>query len=237
MWVCPLDSFENGDDDETCAVCGSPRPAASPDLAATICLRPAPGPHAEKSGGRALVLTELRSQARVVISDAGGVLGREGDYEPELFAPTVSRQHLIVLRRDGGWVIRHVGQNPTVVYTQGEAVKLQKNVSFPLYGGESLKIASMFFDVSLEDVEPDEPASEPAPEHACEAEEQARSADDLVEGWFVDCPVCGAAIRVAGPEQRVRQCPHCIDPFDRRRVGHLRPCEGTRQKDVVVDAG
>lgn len=217
MWTCPHDGMPNDDNSAVCAFCGNPRPQeAGPDVAGTC------GTATEVPESSVLVLTDIRTKRSVEI-DHDGIVGREGDFDPDAFEPTVSRKHLLVACRDGVWTIRHVGRNSTRVFTQGNEVSVESGMEYPLYGGELLKLGGMYLDVLVEAIEPDDvPGEVPA---------------NLVEGWFVDCPRCGTSIRVVDANARVRECPRCTDRRDKELVRRIRPIHDSRPEESFVDAG
>ena len=220
MWTCPNDGMPNDDDSAVCAFCGSPKPQeAEPDAADTC------GAAAEASEDSVLVLNDMRTKRSVEI-DRDGIVGREGDFDPDAFEPTVSRKHLLVARREGVWTIRHVGRNSTKVFTQGQEVSVESGMEYPLYGGELLKLGGMYLDVLVEALEPEvdtDGGNEEPPAN-------------LVEGWFVDCPRCGTSIRVADGNARVRECPRCTDRRDKELVRRIRPIHDSRPEESFVDA-
>lgn len=261
MWVCPLDGMENQDDSATCVFCGSPKPSNTVQPIPGSTTRPEPDDSASDElfgstghnvvlskgqydapnvdgdpsrGNSVLVLTDIASRRRIRVDRDFGIVGRDGDFDPDAFEGTVSRQHLVVARRGSTWAIRHIGRNESVVYTQRDAIPVPRNMEYPLHGGESLKLGTMYFDVSVEEpsIEGERPASLP---------DEARQSigvhgeGELIEGWFVDCPVCGSAISVAGEGERIRECPRCIDGFDKKRVSRINPVFGTRQRETVID--
>ena len=177
-----------------------------------------------------LVLTDMRTGNRLVVDLPFGVVGREGDFSPEVLNDTVSRQHLIVARRDGAWAVRHIGRTASIVYTQNQAIQIPSDMEYPLLGGENLRLGNMLFDVDVEVIEQKAQTVSDVPEAA------DSPMSNQVNGWFVDCPVCGHAIRVVDENALVRSCPCCVDPFDKRRVSRIKPVFGYRAEDMVAYA-
>ena len=218
MWICPIDGMQNDDSVEICPFCGSPKPQETEAGETTGCCSPC--------GKSVLVLTDVRTGTRIEI-DRDGDVGREGDFNPDAFNGGVSRKHLLVACHEGTWTIRFVGQNASSVFAQGQQTDLRPGMEYPLFGGELLKLARMFFDVAVEPIEPD-PDDGPGPD-------SDETPADLVEGWFVDCPKCGTSFRVADGNQRVRECPTCTDRVDKGLVRRITPRQDSRREGSFID--
>jgi len=232
MWICQYDGMANDDKDAACILCGNPRPDASQEMPAE---EPQGEPEAEPSVRWVLVLTDIRSGVRIVVDRTTATIGREGDYVTDQGDLTVSRQHLLVRCREGAWHVRHLGLNDTVVYAGGATVTLTPALEYPLTGGETLKLGASFFDVTIEDLAPQATGEQGRTQAQHQEQEPQEDAGTDMEGWFCDCPVCGAAILVEDATSQVRSCPRCTDAFDRRRVARVRPVFGTRPQELVVD--
>lgn len=205
MRLCSC-GFANADDAVACTACGATLGAGAP----------------------ALFLEDLRSGTVVAVTPPGGVLGRAGDFEPDLFSPRVSGVHAVaVVSAEGRWTIEHVGRNESSVERAGVWSVLRTGAPQPLFGGETLKLADMVFRVRVEEAAsrgvPCEsgtpcPASCPTAPAA-----NAEGAEGGEQGatWSVRCPVCGTEHEVAGPDERVAACTFCSDPFDRQQIARV----------------
>lgn len=227
MWECTC-GFANDASARTCPACGANAPAAE-----------TPG---------SLVLVDVRTGARIEIASPGGIVGRAGDFSPDLFSQRVSGVHLVAECRSGTWTLEFVGRNPTALNAAGTWMPLEAGLPREVRGGELLKMADMLFSV---EVAP-EPASEPKPEAqdivpeeggACASgfeaagetcgeilddspendgenygEEYEEEPAPRIVGWAVRCPVCGVEYPVADESARMDTCPSCFDPLDARRI-------------------
>lgn len=87
MRLCSC-GFANPDDAMRCAACG--------------------GAFLHESAGDTLLLEDVRSGEVVRIPAPGGILGRAGDFSPDLFSPRVSGVHAVVaVDNEGRWTIEH----------------------------------------------------------------------------------------------------------------------------------
>ena len=148
--------------------------AASVDAATGICaaMGVTTGTEGVVSGIPSLLLEELRTGAVVAVPAPGGVLGRAGDFEPNLFSPRVSGVHAVVaMNAEGRWTIEHTGRNESSVERAGVWSVLRAGCPQPLFGGETLKLADMVFRVKM--AEPSRDPSTPAL--------RASARDDVVE--------------------------------------------------------
>lgn len=262
MRLCPC-GFANLDDAARCAACGSPlaiggggalgissaaapRPSPERNMPDTQ-LRPSPPGNASARNSM-LCLEEVRSGAMVRIPAPGGVLGRAGDFEPDLFSPRVSGVHAVATVSDEGrWAIEHLGRNASAVERGGIWSDLRTGAPQPLFGGETLKLADMVFRVRVEPAEngpglpsfsgtvdevtqgdsaiateselhPVPPVKTAAEETTAEEGTQGRP---VTSAWFVRCPVCGTEYAVEGSESRVAACTFCKDPLDARQIARV----------------
>lgn len=102
MRLCSC-GFANPDDAMRCAACG--------------------GAFSHESAGDTLLLEDVRSGEVVRIPAPGGILGRAGDFSPDLFSPRVSGVHAVVaVDSEGRWTIEHTGRNASAV-ADGAAVE------------------------------------------------------------------------------------------------------------------
>lgn len=187
MRLCSC-GFANRDDATSCAACGSVL--------------------AHESAGSALLLEDVRSGEVVRIPAPGGILGRAGDFSPDLFSPRVSGVHAVVATdAEGRWTIEHTGRNASSVERGGTWSDLRCGTPQPLFGGEMLKLADMVFRVGIN-----------ADERAAKPNAQVSPAETA---WSVRCPVCGTEYAVEGPESRIVTCTFCKDPLDGRQIARV----------------
>lgn len=240
MWTCASCGTPVPDGSEACPACGTPRQGGIVPRAYTA-PQPDGNPVPEARRGEAtshdtaLVLRPgwSRDLGVIRIDTPSCVLGREGDLRPELFSPSVSRQHVEIACADGTWTVTQLGTtNPSWVIGPTGSTQLAPGMTCPVHDGERLRLANQTFFVSVEA----RPAS-PATCDACVATSPAEldppataapepddAPQDLVEGWFVTCPHCRTTFRLDGPEARMRSgCPVCTDAMDRRAVRRLAP--------------
>ena len=90
-----------------------------------------------KDGKSLLVLTEGRTGKQLRIDSIACVLGREGDYCPELFSEQVSRAHMEISYSDHVWQACHIGTNPSVLVTPNGRINMETGIAYPLHGVES----------------------------------------------------------------------------------------------------
>ena len=129
MRLCSC-GFANPDDAMRCAACG--------------------GALSHESAGDTLLLEDVRSEEVVRIPAPGGILGRAGDFSPDLFSPRVSDVHAVVaVDSEGRWTIEHTGRNASAVERGGVWSDLRCGAPQPLFGGEMLKLADMVFRVQV----------------------------------------------------------------------------------------
>ena len=192
MRLCSC-GFANPDDATHCAACGS---------ALT-----------HESAGGVLLLEEVRSGQVVRVTAPGGILGRAGDFSPDLFSPRVSGVHAVVATNaEGHWTIEHTGRNASAVERGGIWSDLRCGAPQPLFGGETLKLADMVFRVRV--------GTQEAVAEGATAESDAQDAP-AETAWSVRCPVCGTEYAVEGPESRIAACTFCKDPLDARQIARV----------------
>lgn len=195
MRLCSC-GFANPDDAMRCAACG--------------------GALSHESAGDTLLLEDVRSGEVVRIPAPGGILGRAGDFSPDLFSPRVSGVHAVVaVDSEGRWTIEHTGRNASAVERGGVWSDLRCGAPQPLFGGEMLKLADMVFRVQ---VGTQAAVAAVADGAAVESDAQDAPAETA---WSVRCPVCGTEYAVEGPEGRVAACTFCKDPLDARQIARV----------------
>ena len=192
MRLCSC-GFANPDDATHCAACGS---------ALT-----------HESAGGVLLLEEVRSGQVVRVTAPGGILGRAGDFSPDLFSPRVSGVHAVVATNaEGHWTIEHTGRNASAVERGGIWSDLRCGALQPLFGGETLKLADMVFRVRV--------GTQEAVAEGATAESDAQDAP-AETAWSVRCPVCGTEYAVEGPKSHITTCAFCKDPLDARQIARV----------------
>lgn len=192
MRLCSC-GFANPDDATHCAACGS---------ALT-----------HESAGGVLLLEEVRSGQVVRVTAPGGILGRAGDFSPDLFSPRVSGVHAVVATNaEGHWTIEHTGRNASAVERGGIWSDLRCGATPPLFGGETLKLADMVFRVRV--------VIQEAVAEGATAESDAQDAP-AETAWSVRCPVCGTEYAVEGPKSHITTCAFCKDPLDARQIARV----------------
>lgn len=192
MRLCSC-GFANPDDATHCATCGS---------ALT-----------HESAGGVLLLEEVRSGQVVRVTAPGGILGRAGDFSPDLFSPRVSGVHAVVATNaEGHWTIEHTGRNASAVERGGIWSDLRCGAPQPLFGGETLKLADMVFRVRV--------GIQEAVAEGATAESDAQDAP-AETAWSVRCPVCGTEYAVEGPKSHITTCAFCKDPLDARQIARV----------------
>jgi len=199
---------------------------------------------AEQSCDTVLVLTESRSGEKIRIDSLSCVLGREGDYRPELFSDRVSREQIEINNVDGTWTVCHIGNtNPSGLISRTERINMAYGIEYPLHGGERLRLANQTFLVRIENLAPAEESPSIANAVSAQAEpsqpmpsQSTQPADDnTVEGWFITCGRCGSVFMVEGAETRLSECPRCIDVMDKREIRRSVPAFGRKNRSSIID--
>lgn len=206
--VCEC-GFANDGTAESCAACGSP-------------LAPMPPTQV----GSLLTLTKATGSdsVAVAIPAPGGVIGRAGDFSPEVFSERVSGIHANITASDTCWEIEHLGRNKSAILRAGEWIELPQGMKVGLLDGDQLRLADMLFRISI--ASPDECAEECATD-ACSQQDGSRDAEEAScvqeQHWVIACPVCGKAYEVADGDARIGSCENCIDGLDKRKIASVRP--------------
>lgn len=96
-----------------------------------------------------LILKERVTKHQFIITQEGGILGRYGDFEPEIFQTNnwlyVAGEHLLINYEKGDWYIEHIGSNPTFL----DRMKLEKGMKFIIRDGQILKLANITFEIMI----------------------------------------------------------------------------------------
>ena len=195
---------------------------------------------AGRDGKTLLVLTEGKTGKRIEIDSVACVLGRDGDYCPEIFSEQVSRIHMEVSHSDEGWRACHVGLNPSVLVTPTGRMNMETGIEYPLHDGERIRMANQTFMVNIETIEEGDGGSahlETAQDRKLESEDSLGADPDTVECWCVACPKCGTKYRVQDDSDRVRECTVCVDPMDKRDIRKVDPVFGSFREDELTNAG
>lgn len=263
MRLCPC-GFANPDDAMRCAACGGAlandgntaledpssaelyAPAQDGTRSVGGGTRPLSAQNAAETAGAQLLLEDVRTGHVVRIPSPGGILGRAGDFAPDLFSPRVSGVHAVVaLNDEGRWTIEHTGRNASAVERGGIWSDLRCGAPQPLFGGETLKLADMVFRVGVSaDERVTEPNAQvnpaggdlgrPSPTGIVDGLTQNNAAAGTEGGpvsapteptaetaWSVRCPVCGTEYAVEGPEDHIASCTFCKDPLDARQIARV----------------
>lgn len=197
-----------------------------------------------------LVMEDIQSGVRITIPAPGGIIGRAGDFSPDVFSPQVSGVHLVAAYdyEARQWMLEFVGRNATALNIQGSWVALRTGVPCAVHGAELLKMADMVFRLRVDDrgsgVSEQSSSQESESSSARDEmslrgatggfhQEKARSLNgqDSAEcpsvaeaiTWHIRCPVCGADYEVESAEARMDRCEHCADSFDARQISKVTP--------------
>lgn len=162
-----------------------------------------------------LQLYELKKKKKVDIRE-DGVIGQSGSIAQEFFAADdfVSHYHCRVTFEDGDWKIEHIGHtNPTWI----NGIKLQRDIPVTIRNHDHLRIADLFFEVSIE-----QPCVSDETEVKQPKEEPAKNDE---ERWVVICPVCGTVHDVESDTDMVPECkgPCRHDDIDKYEIARIRP--------------
>lgn len=196
--------FANNENAEQCVACGAPLGTSCPEPSAkTLTLF-------QENGSNHAVIT---------IPAPGGIIGRAGDFAPEVFSERVSGIHANISASDACWEIEHLGRNRSAILRAGEWIELPKGRKVGLLDGDRLRLADMLFRVSLSSSTIEEGMCTAESECGC-AEEEAH--DGAAAKWVVICPVCGSVYEVENELSRIETCQNCADALDRRKIASAR---------------
>lgn len=188
--------------------------------------------------GSTLILTEGITGSQLEIDCVACVLGREGDYSPEIFSEQVSRAHLEIRREENAWLACHVGLNSSVLVTSSGRTNMAHDIEYPLHDGDRLHMADQTFTVKVQakEVEAERQATDtPAHENVTERTESQQNGDST-ECWCIVCPKCGAKHKVKNESARLSSCHNCTDPMDRREIRRSIPVFGVFRRSELIDA-
>lgn len=258
MPVCKACQFyEPADDAKSCPLCGAPfdnaadagtvvfagvhspegvaaASASAVDSAPMVDKAQDDEPHEEEHDTK-LILTEGKTGEAIVIDSPSCVLGREGDYRPELFSNKVSRSHLEIDYFDGVWRACHISQtNATVLISREGRFEMEYGLQYPLHGGERLRIADQVFSVRVEKIQQVKHVQE---EHVDvqEAPIEPESSSARSVGWLITCRKCGTVHLVSSEDTRLDECHHCLDSLDKRDIRKMPPVFGEYDDQAVID--
>lgn len=184
-----------------------------------------------------LLLTEGKTGRQLEIDSMACVLGREGDFSPELFSDQVSRTHLEISRKEGAWYGCHIGLNPSVLVTTSGRINMEHGIEYPLHNGDRLRMANQTFLIEVKEKEAeceDEADNTFGLDSSSELAEDAHAGDTL-ECWCVICPKCGAKHHVDNESNQVESCQKCTDLMDRREIKRVAPIFGTFKRSELID--
>jgi hypothetical protein len=155
-------------------------------------LAPSSG-QSEQSEPPVLVLTEMRTGREIEIAE-GGIIGREGNIEPEFFAgyEYISRMHCEITSGGGEFSVEylHTGKNGTKIGSRD----LRKGMRMTLRHADILTLADTHFRVSIRSK-----AAEPE----AESEKEAR--------YIIVCRHCRTEYGVESADGRIAECSNCDD--------------------------
>lgn len=238
--------FANREDAQTCLACGAPLDSLnsldSPDApsegagplvepatsdSTQTATEPTPTTQNTQASEPHLTLTNVVSsgQEPLVVPAPGGIIGRAGDFSPELFSPRVSAVHAQLTYDAGSWSITHLGRNRSYLLRGDVWTELPKEHAIELRDQDRLRLADMYFDVAIA---PDANAStsdgatesSELPEQLEQPEQPESSASSETQptAWFVTCPVCDTRYRVDSADERITECTVCVDMLDKRKI-------------------
>lgn len=183
-----------------------------------------------------LLLTEGKTGMQLEIDSVACVLGREGDFSPELFSEQVSRIHLEISRKEGVWCGCHVGLNPSVLVTTTGRINMEHGIEYSLHNGDRLRIANQTFliEVKEKEVEREDEAGDAFILDSSNEVAEDSHDDDTLECWCVICPKCGAKHHVDNENDRVGSCQKCTDLMDRRGIKRVAPIFGAFKRSELI---
>lgn len=254
MKICGC-GFANQDDAQACLACGAPFDA---DVVANVPGAPIPlntptdqakSSESELCANRLprvyLILKNVAQPAGdpIVIPVPGGIIGRAGDFSPEVFSPRVSGVHAALDFSRDRWSIRHLGRNKSYLLRASEWIELPREQAVELLPGDRLRLADMLFAVSISPYDPREESITNAgdaangmdvcyqegaanPANACDQGNTVntdQAVEQSEERWVIACPVCGARYEVDSPDTRISECATCLDALDKRRIASITP--------------
>lgn len=277
MKICGC-GFANQEDAQACLACGAPLDTKvvtdtsqeaftignTPDVPVPLnastdqALTSEREPGANRLPQVYLILDNVAQPAgdQIVIPVPGGILGRAGDFSPEVFSPRVSGVHALIDFSRGRWFIKHLGRNKSYLLRAGEWIELPREQAVELLPGDRLRLADMLFAISISPYDPREASTASAGDaadvrDACQQERVAsttnacdqentvstnQSVEQSEERWVVTCPVCGAHYEVDSPDARVSECAVCLDALDKRRIASIAPKrEVSAASDLVTE--
>ena len=158
-----------------------------------------------------LTLYEVRKKKTIQLEGEGVISRTAGDIDSPLFInnPYVSEPHCRVFMEEGRWKVEDLQSlNKTAV----SGVELYPFVAVPLKEGDYLRIADLFFKVSVNSVEVQSLNQESM---VIPSEPEVKE-----EEWRIFCPVCGKEYRGKDSTFRVSECIGAcsLDEFDRYEI-------------------
>lgn len=265
MKLCTC-GFANSDTQTTCKACGrdlrcdfggdfDQLSGSSAERDVLCCSDQSPlaslqGNNESNEASSYLVMEDIQSGVRITIPAPGGIIGRAGDFSPDVFSPQVSGVHLVATYdyEARQWMLEFVGRNATALNVQGSWMVLRTGIPCAVHGAELLKMADMIFRLRVDDRGSDvsERSSNQESESSSARDEaslrgstggfrqeraRSRNGQDSAEGssvaeavaWYIRCPVCGADYEVKSAEARMDRCEHCADSFDARQISKVAP--------------
>ncbi|MEW8955810.1 FHA domain-containing protein [Clostridium sp.] len=100
----------------------------------------------DTNGFQRLILFNIKDKVTIKIPPLGGIIGRSGDIEPSYFEKNsyISRKHAKLTYMRGGYLIEDLGSSNG---TKVNGLKLYKNTSVHIKGGDTITLADIEFEV------------------------------------------------------------------------------------------
>ena len=261
MKICRC-GFANQDEAQVCLACGTLLDAEeSANVSYEVAVLPGDPGTAVPSGASASLALASESKAAsnrlprvylilentarptddlIVIPVPGGILGRAGDFSPEVFSPRVSGVHALLDFSRGRWSIKHLGRNKSYLLRASEWIELPREQAVELLPGDRLRLADMLFVVSMLPYDPrvectvnEDDLADMTDDGEQECDVDAGDQDNIekpdqvgeqsTETWVITCPVCGTRYAVDSSDARMNECANCLDALDKRRIASVAP--------------
>jgi hypothetical protein len=138
--VCSC-GFANAEDANVCLACG-----AQLSEGASVAVS-----EAESSTAAPVLKLEFVSGSNqpIEIAAPGGIIGRAGNFSPEVFSSRISRKHAKLTFENNAWSITHLGRNKSYLLRGGIWTELPLGHAFALLNGDMLRFSDILFRVAL----------------------------------------------------------------------------------------
>jgi predicted Zn finger-like uncharacterized protein len=162
------------------------------------------------------VLQDIRDRTEILVPPPGGAIGRDGDFGSEHFTMKVSRVQLMLDVDECGsaWLARLVGRADTFIGSGCNSIQMQQHETYPLFGGETLRIGDMVFQVNMRAAKPE----------GGDSDHESHPHEDVLEGWLITCPSCKTVYVVDSEDSRIDECEVCQLTSRRKQVAERSPC-------------